>query len=236
MANGVDPLETMPVSRYARAVRWALRLGFWALIVFLYLPILFMVVFSFDESSTPGLPITGFTLRWYEAMLENRVLLRAVGNSITVAVVVSLLATIIGTMAAFVLVRGRIRFPNVARIAFTLPIMVPGVLIGVSLLIYYARAMDLPRSSAVADAVAVLGNGRRVTCPDTVPVCVWLSARHLGRYADALRATASAGGDVDTNCAIVGGVVCLSEPGGGIPPDWLRSREPLDLPPGLRAG
>jgi spermidine/putrescine transport system permease protein len=173
VANRVDPLDTMPVSRYARAVRWALRLGFWALIVFLYLPIVFMVVFSFDESSTPGLPITGFTLRWYEAMLENRVLLRAVGNSITVAVVVSILATIIGTMAAFVLVRGRIRFPNVARIAFTLPIMVPGVLIGVSLLIYFARAMDLPLSLGTVVA------GQLVV---TIPFVVLIVASRLQSF------------------------------------------------------
>lgn len=173
MANGVDPLETMPVSRYAGGVRWALRLAFWALIVFLYLPILFMVIFSFDESSTPGLPITGFTLQWYEAMLENRVLLRAVGNSITVAVVVSLLATIIGTMAAFVLVRGRIRFPNAARIAFTLPIMVPGVLIGVSLLIYFARAMDLSLSLGTVIA------GQLVV---TVPFVVLIVASRLQSF------------------------------------------------------
>ncbi len=146
MASQVDPLETMPVSRYAHGVRWMLRLIFAVLIVFLYLPILFMIVFSFDESSTPGLPITGFTLHWYEEMLDNRILLRAVGNSITVAVIVAILSTIIGTMAAFVLVRGRIRFPNAARIAFTLPIMVPGVLIGVSLLIYFARVLDIPLS------------------------------------------------------------------------------------------
>lgn len=136
----------MPVSRYSRALRWGLRLVFGALIVFLYMPIVFMIVFSFDESATPGLPITGFTLQWYEAMLNNRVLLRAVGNSITVAAVVAILATIIGTMAAFVLVRTRIRFPNATRIVFTLPIMVPGVLIGVSLLIYFARVMDLSLS------------------------------------------------------------------------------------------
>lgn len=146
MASRVDPLETMPVSRYSRSLQWALRLVFWALIVFLYLPIVFLIVFSFDESATPGLPITGFTLGWYEAMLNNRVLLRAVGNTVTVAVVVSIVATIIGTMAAFVLVRGRIRFPNATRIVFTLPIMVPAVLIGVSLLIYFARVMDLPLS------------------------------------------------------------------------------------------
>ena len=173
MANGVDPLETMPVSRYARALQWAMRLVFGALIVFLYLPIVFMIVFSFDESATPGLPITGFTLRWYEAMLDNRVLLRALSNSITVAVIVSILATIIGTMAAFVLVRGRIRFPNATRIAFTLPIMVPGVLIGVSLLIYFARVMDLPLSLGTVIA------GQLVV---TVPFVVLIVASRLQSF------------------------------------------------------
>jgi len=173
VANEVDPLETMPVSRYARALQWAMRLVFGALIVFLYLPIVFMIVFSFDESATPGLPITGFTLRWYEAMLDNRVLLRALSNSITVAVIVSILATIIGTMAAFVLVRGRIRFPNATRIAFTLPIMVPGVLIGVSLLIYFARVMDLPLSLGTVIA------GQLVV---TVPFVVLIVASRLQSF------------------------------------------------------
>jgi len=160
----------MPVSRYARIVRWGLRLWFGALIVFLYLPIVFMVVFSFDESSTPGLPITGFTLHWYDVLLNNRVLVRAVGNSIIVAAIVSLLATIIGTMAAFVLVRGGIRYRNATRIAFMLPIMVPGVLIGVSLLIYFARAADLQLSLATVIA------GQLVV---TVPFVVLIVASRL---------------------------------------------------------
>jgi ABC-type spermidine/putrescine transport system permease subunit II len=126
--------------------RWTLRIWFAVLVVFLYLPIAFMIIFSFDEGATPGLPITGFTLKWYEEMLGNRQLLRAVGNSIEVATIVALLSTIIGTMAAFVVVRGGIRYPSATRIAFTLPIMVPGVLIGVSLLIFFARAADLPLS------------------------------------------------------------------------------------------
>ena len=163
MASRADPLETMPVSRHGGTVRWGLRLMFGALIVFLYLPILFMIVFSFDEGATPGLPITGFTTHWYEAMLNNRVLLRAVSNSIIVAVIVSILATIIGTMAAFVLVRARIRFPNATRIAFTLPIMVPGVLIGVSLLIYFARVLDISLSLAT-----VIGGHLVVTVPFVV--------------------------------------------------------------------
>ncbi len=152
MDSRVDPLETMPVSRYAGAIRWTLRIWFFALMAFLYLPIVFMIAFSFDDSATPGLPIQGPTLRWYDVMLNNRQLIRAVTNTVTVSIIVAILATIIGTMAAFVLVRGGVRYPNVTRIAFTLPIMVPGVLIGVSLLIYFARALDVHLSLATVIA------------------------------------------------------------------------------------
>jgi ABC-type spermidine/putrescine transport system permease subunit II len=96
-------------------------------------------------------------------MLHNRQLLRAVGNTITVSVIVAVLATIIGTMAAFVLVRGGIRYRNATRVAFMLPIMVPGVLIGVSLLIYFARAADLQLS-----LVTVIAGQLVVTVPFVV--------------------------------------------------------------------
>ena len=145
--------------------------------VFLYLPIVFMIMFSFDKSRTPGLPITGLTLHWYEVLLDNRQLLRAVGNTVTVAAVVSVLATIIGTMAAFVLVRGGIRYPNATRIAFTLPIMVPGVLIGVALLIFFARAADLQLSLLTVIA------GQLVV---TVPFVVLIVASRLHGFDRAL--------------------------------------------------
>jgi ABC-type spermidine/putrescine transport system permease subunit II len=177
VADHVDPLETMPVSPYAGAVRWSLRLWFGALMVFLYLPIAFMIAFSFDESRTPGLPITGPTLHWYDAMLHNRQLLLAVSNTITVSIVVAILATLIGTMAAFVLVRGRLRYPNGMRIAFTLPIMVPGVLIGVALLIYFARAADIPLSLGTVVA------GQLVV---TVPFVVLIVASRLQGFDRAL--------------------------------------------------
>jgi spermidine/putrescine transport system permease protein len=167
----------MPVSRFARPISWALRLWFAALIAFLYLPIVFMIAFSFDDSSTPGLPIQGPTLRWYDVMLNNRQLLRAVGNTITVAAVVAILATIIGTMAAFVLVRGGIRYRNATRVAFMLPIMVPGVLIGVSLLIYFARAADLQLSLLTVIA------GQLVV---TVPFVVLIVASRLQGFDRAL--------------------------------------------------
>lgn len=58
---------------------------------------------------------------------------------------------------------------------------------------------------------AVLGNGRRTSAHDTVPFALWSAARSLGDYEQAFWVTAQAGGDVDTTCAIVGGVVASGE-------------------------
>jgi spermidine/putrescine transport system permease protein len=135
-SKGISPLETMPVSPHARLLRGILAVVAGATLTFLYLPIVFLILFSFEEAETPGFPITGLTLHWYERMLTDSAIHSALFNSVLVAVIVALLATIIGTMAAFPLVRGGIRFPGAARILFTLPIMIPGVLIGLGLLVF----------------------------------------------------------------------------------------------------
>jgi spermidine/putrescine transport system permease protein len=136
VAKGIGALETMPVSPLARQTRGCLGVIATATLVFLYLPIVFLILFSFEKADTPGFPITGLTTHWYEKMLSDSAIHSALLNSVLVAVIVSLLATLIGTMAAFPLVRGGIRFPGTARILFTLPIMIPGVLIGLGLLVF----------------------------------------------------------------------------------------------------
>lgn len=152
MADRIDPLETMPVGRFTRQTRWALMALGGLILAFLYLPIAFLVLFSFEESRTPGLPITGLTLHWYQKMLADSLIQTAVFNSILIAAVVAVLATIIGTMAAFAMVRGGIPFPGGARLLFTMPIMVPGVLLGIGLLIFFRRVADLNLSLATVAA------------------------------------------------------------------------------------
>ena len=93
------------------------------------------------------------------------------------------------------------------------------------------EAARIPFDRPVADAATVLGNGSRVTCADTVPFCVWCAAAHLASYEEAIWATASVLGDVDTTCAIVGSIVVLAGGDRSIPPNWLAAREPL--PPGM---
>jgi ADP-ribosylglycohydrolase len=83
----------------------------------------------------------------------------------------------------------------------------------------------LSSSRSVRDAVDRLGNGCRVTAPDTVPFALWCAARHLDHFENAIWTTIEGFGDIDTNCAIVGGIVALHTGADAIPQDWLTARE-----------
>ena len=76
-------------------------------------------------------------------------------------------------------------------------------------------------------AAYFLGNGRMVAAHDTVPFAIWAAARHRTSYQQAIWATAAAGGDVDTTCAIVGGITAAGLGPGHLPDAWLRATEPL---------
>lgn len=73
--------------------------------------------------------------------------------------------------------------------------------------------------------VEKLGNGSRVTAQDTVPLCLWMAGKYLNNYEDALYETVAVLGDMDTNCAIVGGIVAANVGIQCIPPEWQRSTE-----------
>ncbi|MEU1487101.1 ADP-ribosylglycohydrolase family protein [Streptomyces sp. NPDC005752] len=88
------------------------------------------------------------------------------------------------------------------------------------------RARDMLDYRDAGTVAAVLGNGRRTSAHDTVPFALWSAARSLGDFEQAFWATAQAGGDVDTTCAIVGGIVA-AEPAGAPPADWLARTEQL---------
>ncbi|MEU8566939.1 ADP-ribosylglycohydrolase family protein [Streptomyces pathocidini] len=88
------------------------------------------------------------------------------------------------------------------------------------------RARDMLDYGDAATVAAVLGSGRRTSAHDTVPFTLWAAARHLGDYERAFWTTAQVGGDMDTTCAIVGGIVAASA--AGAPPQaWQERTEPL---------
>jgi ADP-ribosylglycohydrolase len=91
------------------------------------------------------------------------------------------------------------------------------------------RARDFPDGTSVQFATAVLGNGTKLSAPDTVPFALWCAANSLDRFADALWLTVSGGGDRDTTCAIVGSIVSLTAAIAPMPAGWLAAREPLPI-------
>jgi ADP-ribosylglycohydrolase len=88
-------------------------------------------------------------------------------------------------------------------------------------------ACAIPADTAIWHVVRALGNGSGVTAQDTVPYVLWCAAHRLSSYPEAIWLTASGLGDIDTNCAMVGGIVASATGNGGIPVDWLQRREAL---------
>jgi ADP-ribosylglycohydrolase len=91
------------------------------------------------------------------------------------------------------------------------------------------QALELPLALSPLAAASRLGNGSRVIASDTVPFCLWCAARHADNYRAALWSAVSVYGDIDTNCAIIGGIVALSAGRESIPAEWLSARESFNV-------
>src|SRR6478609_2994545 len=162
------------VSSRGRLFRGAL--GTWAVLIyaFLFAPIVLLVVFSFNANRYGTFPITGWTTKWYGDVFHN--------YQIRDALQITLVSTIVGTAAAFPLVRSRLRFRSGIRIAMVLPIMIPGLLIGVSLLVLFTSAFH----QTLSPTTAVIGQSVYTT-----PFVLLLVAARLQGFDASLERAAS---------------------------------------------
>ncbi len=106
--------------------------------LFLYVPILAVVVFSFNSGEQISV-WEGFTFKWYPKLFENEDVWRACKNSLMVAGLATLIATIIGTAAALAIEKYRFRFRTVLVRALYLPIIIPDIVLAIALLTFYAQ-------------------------------------------------------------------------------------------------
>ncbi|MDX6410649.1 MAG: spermidine/putrescine transport system permease protein [Gaiellaceae bacterium] len=138
------------VSRHATLAR--ATFSAWAVLVyvFLFAPILLLVAFSFNANKYGTFPFTGWTLHWYGQVFGDYQIRDALTTTLKIAVLVTVISTIVGTAAAFPLVRSRLPFRSGIRIGMTLPIMIPGLLIGVSLLVLLTDVFHLQLSPETA--------------------------------------------------------------------------------------
>jgi len=113
--------------------------GWWTGIVFafLYLPILLLIVYSFNTSKL-NVNFEGFTLHWYREMWANDGIRRALGNSVKIAVWVTCISVVLGTTGAWLLHRYRYRFKRLWETLLFIPMAIPEIIMGVSLLILFS--------------------------------------------------------------------------------------------------
>jgi spermidine/putrescine transport system permease protein len=104
-------------------------------LAFLYAPVLFLPIFSFNDSAIVAFPLTGVTTRWYENLWSNDTMHGALWNSLKVGIASAVIATILGICGARALTR--YRFPGKAGIAalIMLPLVLPEIIIAISLLV-----------------------------------------------------------------------------------------------------
>ncbi|MFB6528856.1 ADP-ribosylglycohydrolase family protein [Streptomyces sp. NPDC056399] len=93
-------------------------------------------------------------------------------------------------------------------------------------------AARMPERTSVRHAAEVLGSGYRMSGPDTVPYALWCAAGHLDDLHEGLWLTVAGRGDIDTTCAIAGGVIAARTGVTALPAAWHAAREPLpsDIP------
>jgi ABC-type spermidine/putrescine transport system permease subunit II len=177
MAHDVEVLSTR--GRFARGL-----LSTYALLiyVFLFFPIVLLVLFSFNANRYGTFPITGWTLTWYRQAFSDYQVHDAVSTTLKVALQVTLISTVVGTCAAFPLVRSRLPFREGIRIIFILPIMIPGLLIGVSLLVLFTGTFHWQLSPETA----VIGQSVYTT-----PFVILLVAARLQGFDTALERAAA---------------------------------------------
>ncbi|HBK75021.1 MAG TPA: ABC transporter permease [Gammaproteobacteria bacterium] len=107
---------------------------------FLYGPIITLMIFSFNDNPITRLPLTGWTLDWYYKALTNSDLLAALWNSVIVAVAAVMICLVIGIPTAFALDRFNFRGKTLFRRLVILPIALPGIITGVSILAFFSMA------------------------------------------------------------------------------------------------
>jgi spermidine/putrescine transport system permease protein len=111
--------------------------------VYLYAPLVVIGLFSFNDSTIQALPWTSFTLKWYQALPGNAALLDAMWLSFRLALLVTGIAAMIGTAFAFLLAGWHSRFSSFVENLIALPLAVPGVVLGISM-VMTASLLSIP--------------------------------------------------------------------------------------------
>lgn len=113
-------------------------------LVFLYGPVLLLPLFSFNDAIYAIFPLKGFTLKAYQQMVNDPSLIKALKNSLTVAIGVSIVSTTFGLLAAMGVTRYKMPGQGPVMSGIMLPLVVPSIILSVALLVIVRQVFDIP--------------------------------------------------------------------------------------------
>lgn len=114
-----------------------------ALLVFLWIPLVVMIILSFTVNASTFFPFRGFTLSHYTATFADSGLMRALWHSVQIATIAAVVATILGVLASFALARYEFFLKGFYRTFGILPMVIPGIVLGIALLIYFRTLLGV---------------------------------------------------------------------------------------------
>ncbi len=169
---------------YSRAGKRSLWAIFWMLVVFLYAPIIVLIIFSFNARELVSFPWEGFTTRWYGEFLKNAEILAALKTSVWVAILVSIVTTALSIPSAIALVRRTFLGKGAVSGVMLAPLVIPLVVLGTALLILF-NTIGLPSSPfsiAIGHIVIALPFAILTLVPrlERIPVALEEASRDLG--------------------------------------------------------
>jgi spermidine/putrescine transport system permease protein len=157
-------IPTIPQPAFTK---WCYRAYVAIFFIYLALPLAVVCIFAFNNSVFPSLPWEGFTLAWFfgtEApfigVFNERSILRSIGTSAFVAMWVSGLAVFVGTCNAFLFVRHEFRGKSILYMLMLMPLIIPGVILGISILVFSSSAANM-----LEDATGMWFDGLRPGLP-----------------------------------------------------------------------
>jgi spermidine/putrescine transport system permease protein len=172
------------VSTNGRRTLWVF---FWLLVVFLYAPIVILIIFSFNDRELVSFPWEGFTTRWYHEFLANKTILSALWTSFFVAGITAAVATALAIPASIALVRRRFFGKGLVSGLLLAPLVIPLVVMGISLLILF-NTLGIPLSPytvVVGHVVIALPFAILTMVPrlERIPAALEEASRDLGASA-----------------------------------------------------
>ncbi len=135
--------RTLPPGPLEYLRRWPIQLWLVAVTLFLYVPLISMMVFSFNDIKD-SVVWHGFSFKFYDKAIHDDLLIQAFGNSLTIALFSTIISVIVGAMAAIILWRFRFPGKTMFDAGLAIPIVVPEICMGVGMLVFFAKVLPWP--------------------------------------------------------------------------------------------